>query len=117
MTTTPDSAADREHNVGCDKQSDEAPQEAAAFVATDPAQSDAEQPQPREPSTPWTPPVEHSIDRDKCTNFSPPWFSGRWVDWHRSHGCDLDDGKPRSAEGAAEIEAARGRSRRAPRRW
>lgn len=40
-----------------------------------------------------------------CIDFSPPWFVGRWRDWHRGHGCDKDDGKPRTAEGAAEIAA------------
>lgn len=39
-----------------------------------------------------------------CTNNSPPWFTGRWRDWHRGHGCDKDDGKPRTPEGEAEIE-------------
>ncbi len=37
-----------------------------------------------------------------CTNHSPPDFVGHWRDWHRGHGCDKDDGKPRSA--AAKIE-------------
>jgi hypothetical protein len=41
----------------------------------------------------------------RCHNYSPPWFTGRWRDWHRGHGCQLDDGKPRSAEAAAEIKA------------
>lgn len=40
-----------------------------------------------------------------CTNTSPRWFTGRWLDWHRGHGCDLDDGKPRTAAGEAEIRA------------
>lgn len=38
-----------------------------------------------------------------CTNFSPPTFRGRWIDWHRGHGCNLDDGKLRTSEGVAEI--------------
>lgn len=42
--------------------------------------------------------------RPRCANYSPPWYTGRWRDWHRGHGCDKDDGDPRSAEGAAEIE-------------
>lgn len=42
--------------------------------------------------------------RPLCLNNSPPWFSGRWRDWHRGHGCDKDDGRPRTAEGAIEIE-------------
>ena len=40
-----------------------------------------------------------------CTNFVPPWFTGRWRDWHRGHGCDKDDGRSRTPEGKAEIEA------------
>jgi hypothetical protein len=44
-----------------------------------------------------------------CTNTSPPWFTGRWQDWHRGHGCDLDDGKPRTKAGADEIAAGGGR--------
>lgn len=39
-----------------------------------------------------------------CSNMSPAWFTGRWRDWHRGHGCDKDDGKPRTPEGQAEIE-------------
>lgn len=38
-----------------------------------------------------------------CTNNSPPWFTGRWRDWHRGHGCDKDDDRSRSAEAVAEI--------------
>jgi hypothetical protein len=38
-----------------------------------------------------------------CTNNSPPWFVGHWRDWHRGHGCDRDDGKPRSEAAIAEI--------------
>jgi hypothetical protein len=40
----------------------------------------------------------------RCTQYSPPWFTGRWRDWHRGHGCEKDDGKPRTPEGALEIE-------------
>ena len=40
----------------------------------------------------------------RCSNDSPPWFTGRWRDWHRGHGCDKDDGEPRTPEGALEIE-------------
>ncbi len=43
--------------------------------------------------------------RPVCGNHSAPWFAGRWQDWHRGHGCNKDDGKPRTAEGAAEIAA------------
>jgi hypothetical protein len=28
----------------------------------------------------------------KCTNYAPIGFTGHWRDWHRGHGCDLDDG-------------------------
>ncbi len=42
-----------------------------------------------------------------CTNLSPPRFAGRWRDWHRGHGCDKDDGKPRTPEGEAEIASLR----------
>lgn len=51
-------------------------------------------------------PFEPSSDvwKDRpCTNFSPPWFRGRWRDWHRGHACDKDDGRPRTLEGATEI--------------
>jgi hypothetical protein len=39
-----------------------------------------------------------------CPGDSPPWFSGRWRDWHRGHGCEKDDGRPRSAEAIEEIK-------------
>lgn len=38
-----------------------------------------------------------------CENCTPPWFVGHWRDWHRGHGCDQDDGSPRSDEAATEI--------------
>jgi hypothetical protein len=38
-----------------------------------------------------------------CTDRSPPWFVGHWRDWHRGHGCDQDDGKPRSEKAQTEI--------------
>jgi hypothetical protein len=44
-----------------------------------------------------------------CTNNTPQGFTGHWRDWHRGHGCDKDDGKPRTPEGAAEIAAGGGR--------
>jgi hypothetical protein len=47
----------------------------------------------------------HAGEVPRCTDYSPPGFTGRWRDWHRGHGCDRDDGKPRSPEGAAEIAA------------
>lgn len=34
-----------------------------------------------------------------CTNYAPAGFTGHWREWHRGHGCDKDDGKPRT-EGA-----------------
>ena len=40
-----------------------------------------------------------------CSNMSPPWFTGRWRDWHRGHGCDKDDGKPRAPWAQADIDA------------
>ncbi len=42
---------------------------------------------------------------------SPPWFRGRWRDWHRGHGCEKDDGRPRSVEAQAEINAHARRAR------
>ena len=42
-----------------------------------------------------------------CLNNSPSWFTGRWRDWHRGHGCDKDDGEPRTAEAEREIAAHR----------
>lgn len=39
----------------------------------------------------------------ECTNNTPGWFAGHWRDWHRGHGCDKDDGKPRTPEAASEI--------------
>ena len=41
--------------------------------------------------------------RPDCRSFSPPWFAGRWLDWHRETGCSLDDGRPRTPDGAREI--------------
>lgn len=38
-----------------------------------------------------------------CSNHSPSWFVGHWREWHRGHGCDQDDGKPRSDIAATEI--------------
>ena len=40
---------------------------------------------------------------DPCTNQTPRWFTGHWREWHRGHGCDIDDGKPRSSDAVAEI--------------
>lgn len=41
----------------------------------------------------------------ECLDHSPSWFAGRWKDWHRGHGCNKDDGQPRTPEGEAEIVA------------
>lgn len=41
---------------------------------------------------------------ESCADNTPPWFVGHWRDWHRGHGCDRDDGKPRSE--AAKVEIA-----------
>jgi hypothetical protein len=38
-----------------------------------------------------------------CPNGTPSWFTGHWRDWHRGHGCDRDDGKPRSDAALTEI--------------
>lgn len=46
--------------------------------------------------------------REPCADLCPPAFTGRWRDWHRGHGCDKDDGLPRTAEGQAEIDAILG---------
>lgn len=29
----------------------------------------------------------------ECDNMAPASFVGHWRDWHRGHGCNLDDGK------------------------
>lgn len=44
----------------------------------------------------------------RCEQFSPAWFRGHWRDWHRGHGCHLDDGKPRRPSAVAEIAAYAG---------
>jgi hypothetical protein len=41
---------------------------------------------------------------ESCTDHSPSWFVGHWRDWHRGHGCDKDDGQPRSDRAKTEIE-------------
>ena len=38
-----------------------------------------------------------------CTNNTPPGFVGHWREWHRGHGCDKDDGKPRSDAAKKEV--------------
>lgn len=38
-----------------------------------------------------------------CINSTPSWFVGHWREWHRGHGCDQDDGKPRSDAAATEV--------------
>lgn len=42
-------------------------------------------------------------DKKPCTDHTPPWFVGHWRDWHRGHGCDRDDGQPRSAKATTEV--------------
>lgn len=37
-----------------------------------------------------------------CSNMAPAGFTGHWRDWHRGHGCPLDDGRPRSTAGQDE---------------
>lgn len=37
-------------------------------------------------------------------NYTAAWFTGHWRDWHRGHGCDRDDGKPRSEGAKTEID-------------
>lgn len=39
----------------------------------------------------------------RCQNYSQPWFKGHWRDWHRGHGCHLDDGKARRPQAVEEI--------------
>ena len=46
-----------------------------------------------------------------CDNYAPRWFGGHWRDWHRGHGCDRDDGRPRSTDAAAEIAKREERSK------
>ena len=41
--------------------------------------------------------------KTECTDHTPPWFVGHWRDWHRGHGCNKDDGKPRSDAATTEI--------------
>jgi hypothetical protein len=38
-----------------------------------------------------------------CSSGTPSWFTGHWRDWHRGHGCDRDDGKPRSEAAVTEV--------------
>jgi len=39
--------------------------------------------------------TERTVSKS-CTDHTPSWFVGHWRDWHRGHGCDQDDGQPRS---------------------
>jgi hypothetical protein len=60
------------------------------------------------------PPHHHSLDcslrrggpakTETCTDHTPSWFVGHWRDWHRGHGCDKDDGQPRSDAAKTEID-------------
>lgn len=38
-----------------------------------------------------------------CADHTPPGFVGHWREWHRGHGCDKDDGKPRSEAAKTEV--------------
>ena len=38
-----------------------------------------------------------------CSNPTPSWFVGHWREWHRGHGCEQDDGKPRSDAAKTEV--------------
>ena len=40
---------------------------------------------------------------ESCTDHTPSWFVGHWRDWHRGHGCDKDDGNPRSSAATTEV--------------
>lgn len=42
--------------------------------------------------------------QEPCTDHTPPGFVGHWREWHRGHGCDKDDGRPRSDDAKTEIE-------------
>jgi len=46
--------------------------------------------------------TEQAVSKS-CTDHTPPWFVGHWRDWHRGHGCDQDDGRPRSEAAKTEI--------------
>lgn len=46
--------------------------------------------------------------RAACFDDSPSWLRGHWRDWHRGHGCNKDDGKPRTDAGWTEINERRG---------
>ena len=41
--------------------------------------------------------------KTECTDHSPSWFVGHWREWHRGHGCNRDDGHPRSDQAKTEI--------------
>ncbi len=43
--------------------------------------------------------------KPRCTNWAESWYKGHWRDWHRGHGCNLDDGKPRAEVAQQEIDA------------
>lgn len=36
--------------------------------------------------------------KDACNDLVPAGFTGHWREWHRGHGCNLDDGSPRSRD-------------------
>jgi hypothetical protein len=41
-----------------------------------------------------------------CSSTAPAWFTGHWRDWHRGHGCDRDDGKPRTEISQPELDVS-----------
>ena len=44
-----------------------------------------------------------TVANESCQRATPPWFTGRWRDWHRGHGCAQDDGQPQSEAAITEI--------------
>lgn len=46
-----------------------------------------------------------NVRAERCAKWSEPWFKGSWRDWHRGHGCNLDDGKQRTEAAQQEINA------------
>lgn len=43
--------------------------------------------------------------RPRCNDYTPSWYWAHWRDWHRGHGCHLDDGKPRRPHAQALIDS------------
>lgn len=50
-----------------------------------------------------TKPANAPATRPRCRDFVPALFRFHWREWHRGHGCELDDGEPQSEEVAAAI--------------